>query len=156
MSADPGAEHFPNRTRGARPSRSTISLVIVQRGHGVDHDDLLARPAPRWSPANSLAAASATNASAPIVPPESVEIDDEQASRGVFVGVLLRVSNVVLRGRSSPSRFGSQSDVWIAHTGAVMPADGGVTGRDFRKRDEEKIRPTPRIVPQLGQSAMTC
>jgi hypothetical protein len=29
----------------------------VQRGHGVDHHDLLARPAPRWSPANARAAA---------------------------------------------------------------------------------------------------
>ena len=46
---------------------------------------------------------------------------------------------LVLRGRGSPSRFGRQSDVWIAHTGGVMPAEGGVTGRDFRKRDEEKF-----------------
>ena len=45
------------RTRGARPSSPTISLVVVQRVHGVDHHDLLARAAPRWSPANTLAAA---------------------------------------------------------------------------------------------------
>ena len=34
-----------------------MSLVVVQRVHGVDYHDLLARAAPRWSPANTLAAA---------------------------------------------------------------------------------------------------
>ena len=49
------------------------------------------------------------------------------------------LSQLVLRGRVSPSRFGRHSDVWIAHTGAVMPAEGGVIGRDFRKSDEGKF-----------------
>jgi hypothetical protein len=51
---------------------------LVQRGDGVDDHDLLARATPRRSAANARGCRSAANASAPIIPRESAEMDDVQ------------------------------------------------------------------------------
>ena len=57
----------------------------------------------------------------------------------VLAGANAALSELGLRGRDPPCRFGCHRDAQIGHAEEVDAMEGGLIGRDFRKRDEKKL-----------------
>ena len=75
---------------------------------------------------------SATNASAPIVPRESVEMDELQQRRRPSAPTDAGVLLLVLWGSARLCRFGHHPHVRIAHASTLVAHEDSLVDRDFR------------------------
>ena len=59
--------------------------------------------------------------------------DEFQNCRGAAAATVVRLRQLVLREETRPLVSGANRMYGLHTPGAVMPTEGGVTGRDFRK-----------------------